>query len=862
MKGLGNGGVTTDGLVFVVDSFNKKSYIPPISSITESNVTGSSYSGFAMTRTYDSSQQPITWSIPGDVQSTWQNNISNSGGSITLNLSGGSTPETYTVSNAAYDVYNNVTILYPNLTANYVTMSHTMSLDPVNNYTVKVSGKNLQTIFDIYLQQGSLTLGLTGGLYGTNIFTFSNATYSAASMIRQYDGSEQPVFIAFPGYLVSQWDKLRLNSGGSLTMSLSGVSPEIYNVTSVLYDTSYGYTLLTNGYSGGSVTMSGTCSIDFVPGGGPYGPFTAIKIANRDMYYLLNELYMSQPGYNPLYFNLSGGATPETYMVSQYYIYFDGFDSYLYNASFGSASYSDHTQFEVLVPEMLGLQYPGNTIATYSLTEHPETYIVPQYGVFYDGTDTYINDDMYDGSVYTTHTQFDVLVPQMIGTEYYDNNNASYSYTNIIAQTDVFNLKDSVSNTLNTLQNNVYFNSRDFVFDGVDDYINVGSLGNFTSYTLDMWFKSTAVVDYKNLIDFNGNNDGVRIEQYTTPGYTLNWTNLGYTGTARMSITLDASGGFGIGGDCIGDIVENEWYNLVISYKTSPAIAVPLTNVFTYDGYGQYWSQGYGPYVAAIVGADPSVALQWNTYIAAAGGVLDTTAFQSFGTHSVTYSITGAYYQPPANPNEQGVTYFIGFDVNNFETQPWDVTVDTTYLGFNSLITGSYSSVRYYQFQEMISVATSLTFSLVSGTYSENYVIDSITNDGVNMYLYDSSNIGTTYNIYTQSTVLLPVPFSLGWLFGTPSIPSGPEGNGYDRITATAFGNVCSVYLNNDKIIDQWIWSGNFIGYINNMRIGDGYDYSSRRFQGSIPYVAIYDRSLSDSEVDHNYNSLKWRFTN
>src|SRR5574343_264003 len=419
----------------------------------------------------------------------------------------------------------------------------------------------------------------------------------------------------------------------------------------------------------------------------------------------------------------------------------------------------------------------------------------------------------------------------------------------LTSQTNVYNLKDSINNTINTLQNNVYFNNRDFVFDGVDDYINVGSLGNFTSYTLDIWFKSSAVVNYKNLLDFNCNDDGVRIEQYSSPGYAYTWSNLGYSGVARMSITLDSSGAFGIGGECIGNIVENEWYNLVISYKTSPAIATTLTNVFTYDAYGQYWSQGYGPYIASIIGEHPSVAQQWNTYIAAAGGILNTRAYQSFGTYSVTYSITGVYYG-------QGNTYLIGFDANNFETQSYDIIVDSAYLGFNSLIIGSYSTfVIYYQHQEMLNVATSLTFSLVYGTYSENYVVDSITNDGVNMYLYDSSNIGTIYNVYTQSSALLPVPFSLGWLFGTPSIPSGTAGTGYDRLTATAFGNVCSVYRNNDKIIDQWIWSGNFIGYINDMRIGDGYDYSSRRFQGNIPYVAIYDRSLSDDEVNNNYNS-------
>jgi hypothetical protein len=44
------------------------------------------------------------------------------------------------------------------------------------------------------------------------------------------------------------------------------------------------------------------------------------------------------------------------------------------------------------------------------------------------------------------------------------------------------------------------------------------------------------------------------------------------------------------------------------------------------------------------------------------------------------------------------------------------------------------------------------------------------------------------------------------------------------------------------------------------MRIGDGYDYSSRRFQGKIPVVRIYKKALSDSEVLQNYNVQKSRY--
>jgi len=82
----------------------------------------------------------------------------------------------------------------------------------------------------------------------------------------------------------------------------------------------------------------------------------------------------------------------------------------------------------------------------------------------------------------------------------------------------------------------------------------------------------------------------------------------------------------------------------------------------------------------------------------------------------------------------------------------------------------------------------------------------------------------------------------------------------YSQVLQTSESTVNkNISQNGVKYIDQSVPNG-WTGYINNFRIGDGYDYSSRRFQGSMPYVAIYNRPLSDDEVINSYNSLKWRF--
>lgn len=100
------------------------------------------------------------------------------------------------------------------------------------------------------------------------------------------------------------------------------------------------------------------------------------------------------------------------------------------------------------------------------------------------------------------------------------------------------------------------------------DPLNLKSYGNdFSSVTLDIWFNSSSITDYKNLIDFNGFNTCIRIEQYTAPGYFGAWGN--GSGNTRMSILINGSGdSLGIGGDLPGTLLENTWYNLIVTYNS------------------------------------------------------------------------------------------------------------------------------------------------------------------------------------------------------------------------------------------------------------------------------------------------------
>ena len=208
--------------------------------------------------------------------------------------------------------------------------------------------------------------------------------------------------------------------------------------------------------------------------------------------------------------------------------------------------------------------------------------------------------------------------------------------------------RDWTGASYSLIANSVGFDGRSFTFDGVDDYIAAGDLSflgtDFSSFTLNIWFNSSSITDYKNLIDFNGFNTCIRIEQYTAPGYFAAWSNLGGpSGYTRMSVSINGSGdSLGIGGDLPGTLTEDTWNNIILTYESS-----------------------------------------------------------------------------------------------------------------------------------------------------------------------------------TQKV---------------------------------------NLFLNGVKLVDQYTCGAPFVGYISDMRIGDGYDYSTRRFQGKIAYVALYTRPISDSESYQNYDTLKWRF--
>jgi len=623
MKGVGNGGVSGDGLVFLIDSLSLPSYNPGDYSDMSGSESYIPYYGTTPSITLNLSGNSTDW-----VQYMTLN------GYIDLYLSGGAIDETYRVNSVTYDQVNDITILHQ-----HGTVSSTLTYSCVMDNTwsggpwfVKIPNFDLSVSLKIYAaeQNNQLTLSLFGGAdsYGT-----LSSIYSASITDLSFNSIN---IVAFSGDSSNTWNNYVVPYSGNMPLYLSGGAiTETYIIGGAVYNGTIGETYLC-GFTTSS-TYSVPCT-NFTS----WGPNFPI-IVGQDMQ-MIFSLY-SSGNTVPLSLYLSGGAISEVFNAENFY--FDGVNTIIYDNTFVGTLYTDHTQFEIFVPGLVPTLYTDHITATYTSLYATESYIVQNF--YFDGTHTYIYDNSYIGTLSEFHTNFTINAASIIGTNYDDHTYFTFSHPtlppkSVINRVDDNNQKIVVSYSL---VNGVSYNKRDFIFDGIDDYINVGNLSGISGdFTLNIWYNSSSIVDYKNLLDFNGGNTMLRIEQYSLPGYFAGWSNPGAPGSgrARMSVifNLVGDGSFGFGGDYPPyTLDENTWYNLVAIF------------------------------------------------------------------------------------------------------------------------------------------------------------------DNVSKY--------------------------------------------------------ARVFINGVKYIDQNVPNA-WPGYINNFRIGDGYDYSSRRFQGTMPYVAIYNRPLSDDEVINSYNSLKWRF--
>lgn len=128
---------------------------------------------------------------------------------------------------------------------------------------------------------------------------------------------------------------------------------------------------------------------------------------------------------------------------------------------------------------------------------------------------------------------------------------------------------DLLRNSNGTLTNGPTF-SMDadgaIVFDGANDYVQVGSLpGSFSSFTVDVWFYPTSITNYENPIDCNwaysGNNSyanvGPRLEMNSAGNLAWVYSNSTNNGIYYYQSVISSG------------MQANKWYHAAITYDGS-----------------------------------------------------------------------------------------------------------------------------------------------------------------------------------------------------------------------------------------------------------------------------------------------------
>jgi hypothetical protein len=184
---------------------------------------------------------------------------------------------------------------------------------------------------------------------------------------------------------------------------------------------------------------------------------------------------------------------------------------------------------------------------------------------------------------------------------YGTNNTAGYRYyANLRMEEGTFptlkNLKSS-SNNVVPINGPTYSTSNggSIVFDGSNDYLTLGNLGTIGNYqTVDVWFYSTSVTNYRNMLDMNyanyvnTGNVGPRLEQST--GGATGWVWSG--NTTNNSLLNGQSTSYSIS--------ANTWYNATWVCDNG-TVAVYLNGVATQTGIAS--TNGFiTTYAAASVG--------------------------------------------------------------------------------------------------------------------------------------------------------------------------------------------------------------------------------------------------------------------
>lgn len=416
------------------------------------------------------------------------------------------------------------------------------------------------------------------------------------------------------------------------------------------------------------------------------------------------------------------------------------------------------------------------------------------------------------------------------------------------------NVNDIVTGTVETLANGVSYSSNlsgYFSFDGVDDFINVGSLGTFTTQgTISFWMNCLEVqlvITNPFSTNYNGFNTNVlRFEIGESIGSLKVW--IGSGGLASLTFST---------------INVNTWYHVLVTWNQSTNSFIGYLNgalnvsssswtlwptSFVNVGIGTGYNRYFGGFISnvQIYNRALSAAEVAQLYNA----TKDRYSYKSDIVKNgllLNYDMSTALsYRNPTTYIQSTVNSYPGLVVNG----PTFSSNNGGYLNFD----GANDHIRVYN--------SPFGFTTESFTYSYWIYINSFTtnlaNQGpipyykgdfqINGYysqiVADGSYFfGTNQPGAMQATTIAPATLTTGAWYYISDVRNGSSVriyvNGIDR-TNIAGTHINPSYSNSDLYIASYKTS-----IFGNIRIG---------------HFKVYNRALSSTEILSNFNALRGRF--
>jgi len=394
----------------------------------------------------------------------------------------------------------------------------------------------------------------------------------------------------------------------------------------------------------------------------------------------------------------------------------------------------------------------------------------------------------------------------------------------------------SGNNNTGTLTNGPTFDSttRSIVFDGVDDKVSDTYTTSFDSWTLEALLQPNGLQSPgAGIIFFRGTNANGMNFIYSQTGLkvTFHWKDLGSTFTWAGGPTLTAG----------------TWTHLLMT--VNPTIAKFYVNgVLNSSLPGTYANTG--PVSDLNIGQDNccggryfkgkiAKSLIYNRELSTTeilqnyyqGNVVTNGLVLALDAGNlVSYGGTGTSWKDLTNLTT-GTTLVNGptYNTLNGGSILFDGTDDVAILYGNPLITGT-GDFTICSWVKRGTTGESPDF--IAGNYG-------LGNNGVELYYYQNKIYFYATNIYIQSVVTVT---DTNWHF----------------VCVTRSSGVGNIYF--DGNLDKTQSMSVSIPGNNPFTIGNGYDYTSEALQGNISVCNVYNRALSDMEVQQNFNANRGRY--